>query len=85
VAKHSPSAYYHNRLEAVIHSVTTGHARVLEIGSGNGDLLQRMNPELGVLVWIFPEKWFQNPNNEIRICISYRWMGIISLSGASLI
>ena len=48
VARHGPSAYYHNRLATIYQSVTAGPAKVLEIGSGSGDLLAKLQPEFGV-------------------------------------
>lgn len=48
IATHGPSAYYHNRLATIYHSVTAGHARVLEVGCGSGDLLAGMQPKFGV-------------------------------------
>jgi SAM-dependent methyltransferase len=47
-AEHGPSAYYHVRLAAIYQSITLGHARVLEIGMGSGDLLAKLEPEFGV-------------------------------------
>lgn len=47
-AQHGPSAYYHSRLASIYSSLSGSSQRVLEIGSGNGDLLAALNPEFGV-------------------------------------
>lgn len=48
VAKHGPSAYYHSRLASIYSSFGADRPCVLEIGSGNGDLLANVKPQFGV-------------------------------------
>jgi SAM-dependent methyltransferase len=48
VARHGPGAYYHSRLAAIYSHLAGSHIRVLEIGSGNGDLLASLSPDFGV-------------------------------------
>jgi 2-polyprenyl-3-methyl-5-hydroxy-6-metoxy-1,4-benzoquinol methylase len=48
VAVHGPSAYYHSRLADIYQSITSGYAKILEIGMGPGDLLANLRPEFGV-------------------------------------
>ena len=42
------SKSYHSRLSEVYSNLIPSHSRILEIGSGNGDLLASLNPSFGV-------------------------------------
>jgi SAM-dependent methyltransferase len=45
---HGPRQYYHRRLETIFKSILAPGLRVLELGSGTGDLLAALEPSYGV-------------------------------------